>query len=76
MKRITLYLREICYVPVTVEAETVEDAQGMVMEGDGIYGRRKPSELSAGDFFDNLFEQPAYVREIRQKNRESESAVT
>jgi hypothetical protein len=63
---ITLYLREIRVVPVKVVAASVEEAEEMAREGDGEYLNDKAyhSDLSAGEYFETLFERDADVKEV------------
>lgn len=60
--KVTLYLREIRVVPVEITAATVEDAEKLVLQGDGDYKNRKAwhSDLSASDYFE-LFERAAEI---------------
>ena len=59
MKTFCVYLREIRVVPVLIEAETIEEAEKFVLEGDGEYrnDESRPSDLSTSDYLENLFEK-------------------
>ena len=67
LKEFTLHLREIRVVPVKVMATSLEEAEGMVREGDGEYlnDESYPSDLSADEYFDSIFEREAEVDEVR-----------
>ena len=63
MNKYTVYLREIRVVPVIVEAETPEEAESLVRQGDGDYQNEKSfySDLSADEYFENLFEKKTEI---------------
>jgi hypothetical protein len=65
MNKYTVYLREIRVVPVVIEAESIEQAEELVKEGDGEYQNKKAyhSDLAADDYFDNSFEKPTKIME-------------
>lgn len=58
-KTYTVYLREIRVVPVIIQAESAEQAEKLVLEGDGDYQNDKTthSDLAASEHFDNMFER-------------------
>lgn len=53
------FLREIRVVPVIIEADSVEQAEEKIREGDGEYldAEAVGSELDASEHLPNLFEQ-------------------
>lgn len=59
MKTYVLHQREIRVVPVTIQAESLEEAKEIAMEGGGDYSNdaSTPSDLSFTDLCDNLFEE-------------------
>jgi hypothetical protein len=61
--KIKLFLREIRVVPVVIEADSVEQAQELIREGDGEYlnDQSYPSSLSVDDLLDNIFEEDAEI---------------
>ena len=65
MNKYTVFLREIRVVPVIIEAESPEEAERLVKEGDGEYQNEKAyhSDLAADDYFDNSFEEPTKIME-------------
>jgi hypothetical protein len=65
MKKYTVYLREIRVVPVIIQAESVEQAEKLVLEGDGDYQNDKTthSDLAADEWLDSMFEQKTEICE-------------
>lgn len=65
MNKYTVYLREIRVVPVIIEAESIEQAEELVKQGDGEYQNEKAyhSDLVADDYFNNSFEEPTKIME-------------
>jgi hypothetical protein len=65
MNKYTVYLREIRVVPVIIEANSVEEAETLVKEGDGEYQNEKSfhSDLVPNDYFNSNFEEPTKIME-------------
>ena len=61
MKKFKMFLREIRVVPVIIEAETKEEAEAAVKQGDGEYLNEESShsDLNADEYFDSIFEKEA-----------------
>jgi hypothetical protein len=60
LKPFVVHLREIRVVPVIIQAANEQDAEALVMQGDGDYQNAAAyhSDLNASEYFDNLTEKP------------------
>lgn len=58
MKNYTLHLREIRVVPVEIQANSLQEAKELLMEGGGDYKNEGnyPSDLNLDEVLSNVFE--------------------